>query len=266
MWLLKNLALQNLCTTETRRHREKQQLTRINSVEIFFEFVSRFSPCLCVSDETTSHSTKAGNIASQVVGYVVKAFRFLFFSSLALTLVACEAKLPSPFKASDVSSRYAQADFHLFDADGKPRSLADYRGKVVALFFGYTHCPDVCPTTLADMAQVMRQLDKDDGKLQVLFVTLDPQRDTREMLAQYVPAFHPRFMGLSGDAGATAQVAKAFGVMYQKQTGKNGGYTLDHSAGTYLIAPDGKTVLLAPYQQKTEFLVQDIKLLLALSR
>ena len=186
---------------------------------------------------------------------------------IILLLAGCgEAKLPSPFKASDVSSQYAQADFHLFDATGKPRSLADYRGKVVAMFFGYTHCPDVCPTTLADLAQVMRQLDKDADKVQVLFVTLDPERDTREMLAQYVPAFHPGFMGLSGDAAATAQTAKAFGVMYQKQQGKDGSYTLDHSAGTYLIVPQGQQVLLAPYQQKPEFLVQDIRLLLAMSR
>ena len=193
--------------------------------------------------------------------------RNLICGLVIVPIAGCgESKLPSPFKASDVSSQYAQADFHLADAGGNPRTLADYRGKVVAMFFGYTHCPDVCPTTLADMAQVMRLLDKDAGKVQVLFVTLDPARDTREMLAQYVPAFHPAFVGLSGDAVATAQAAKAFGVMYQKQEGKNGGYTLDHSAGTYLIAPDGKFVLLAPYQQKTEWLVQDIKLLLAMSR
>ncbi|KAF0206201.1 MAG: electron transport protein [Gallionellaceae bacterium] len=192
--------------------------------------------------------------------------RNLICGLVILLIAGCgEAKLPSPFKASDVSSQYAQADFHLFDAGGKPRSLADYRGKVVAMFFGYTHCPDVCPTTLADMAQVMRLLDKDADKLQVLFVTLDPERDTRELLAQYVPAFHPAFAGLSGDAVATAQVAKAFGVKYRKQEG-SGSYTLDHSAGTYLIAPGGKFVLLAPYQQKTEFLLRDIKLLLAMSR
>jgi protein SCO1/2 len=184
-----------------------------------------------------------------------------------LFLAGCgEAKLPSPFKASDVSAQYAQADFHLFDANGAPRSLGDYRGKVVAMFFGYTHCPDVCPTTLADMAQVMRLLGKDADKVQVLFVTLDPERDTREMLAKYVPAFHPDFIGLSGDGAATAQAAKAFGVKYEKQAGKNGSYTLDHSAGTYLIAPNGKFVLLAPYQQDAGLLVQDIKLLLALSR
>lgn len=184
-----------------------------------------------------------------------------------LLIAGCgEAKLPSPFKASDVSAQYAQADFHLFDAGGKPRTLADYRGKVVAMFFGYMHCPDVCPTTLADMAQVMRLLGKDADKVQVLFVTLDPERDTRELLAQYVPAFNPGFAGLSGDAAATAQAAKAFGVMYRKQEGQNGGYTLDHSAGTYLIAPDGKRVLLSPYAQPAELLVQDIRLLLALGR
>jgi protein SCO1/2 len=186
-------------------------------------------------------------------------FSFMFFSG-------CEQKLPSPFKGSDVSARYAQADFHLQDATGKTVSLADYRGKVVAIFFGYTHCPDVCPTTLADFAQVMRVLDKDAVKLQVLFVTLDPARDTREMLAQYVPAFHPSFMGLSGDAAATAQVVNAFGVAYQKQPGKNGSYTLDHTAGSYLISPDRRVVLLAPYQQPVDLLVQDIRLLLATSK
>ncbi|MEI7841628.1 MAG: SCO family protein [Gallionellaceae bacterium] len=182
-----------------------------------------------------------------------------------LFLAGCEQTLPSPFKASDVSAKYAQADFHLQDATGKTVSLADYRGRVVVMFFGYTHCPDVCPTTLADMAQVKRLLDKEADKMQVLFVTIDPARDTREMLAQYVPAFDPAFMGLVGDKVATEQVAKAFGVVYQKHESKSGSYTMDHTAGTYLISPNGKTVLLAPYQQPAELIVQDIKLLLATS-
>jgi protein SCO1/2 len=182
-----------------------------------------------------------------------------------LFLSACgEQKLPSPFKASDVSARYAQADFHLNEANGKPVSLADYRGKVVVLFFGYTHCPQICPTTLADLAQVMRMLGKDAAKVQVLFVTLDPERDTRELLAQYPPAFFPTFKGLSGDTMATAQAAQAFGVTWQVHRNNSGGYDLDHSAGTYLIAPGGKPVLLAPYGQRAELLVQDIKLLLAI--
>ena len=190
--------------------------------------------------------------------------RNLLLLSLCSLLAACgEPKLPSPFKASDVSAQYSQADFHLNEASGRPVSLADYRGKVVVLFFGYTHCPQICPTTLADLAQVMRELGKDAGKVQVLFVTLDPERDTRELLAQYPPAFYPTFKGLSGDSMATAQAAQAFGVIYQKQPDKNGGYDLDHSAGTYLIAPGGKPVLLSPYGQRAELLVHDIKLLLA---
>ncbi|HLP98863.1 MAG TPA: SCO family protein [Sideroxyarcus sp.] len=191
--------------------------------------------------------------------------RKLLFCLLLLLLAGCgEQKLPSPFKASDVSAQYAQADFQLNDASGKPVSLAGFRGKLVVLFFGYTHCPQICPTTLADLAQVMRLLGGDADKVQVLFVTLDPERDTRELLAQYPPAFYPTFKGLSGDSMATAQAAKAFGVIYQKQPNKRGGYDLDHSAGTYLIAPDGKHVLLAPYGQRAEWLVQDIRLLLAL--
>lgn len=189
--------------------------------------------------------------------------RKLALLSLFLLLAGCEQKLPSPFKASDVSAKYAQADFHLFDATGKPVSLADFRGKVVALFFGYTHCPDVCPTTLADMARVMAMLGKDADKVQVLFVTLDPERDTREILAQYPPAFHPTFIGLSGDAQATNQAAQAFGIAYQKQASKSGGYTLDHSAGTFLIAPTGTPILISPFAQRPEALVQDIRLLLA---
>lgn len=183
---------------------------------------------------------------------------------LTIALSACEAKLPSPFKASDVTSRYGHADFQLTNINGEARSLADFRDKVVVLFFGYTHCPDVCPTTLADLAHAMRLLEQDAARVQVIFVTLDPARDTRELLAQYPPAFHPSFIGLSGDAAATDRAAKAFGISYQRQESKNGGYTLDHSAGTYLIAPGKQRVLLAPFAQPTDLLVQDIKLLLAL--
>ncbi len=190
--------------------------------------------------------------------------RRLFLILPIFLLASCgEQQLPSPFKASDVSAKYAGADLRLNDATGKPVTLADFRGKVVVLFFGYTHCPQICPTTLADLAQVMRELGKDADRVQVLFVTLDPERDTRELLAQYPPAFHPTFKGLNGDAAATAQAAQAFGVIYQKQPNKSGGYDLDHSAGTYLIAPGGDPVLLAPYGQRTDLLVHDIRLLLA---
>jgi protein SCO1/2 len=114
------------------------------------------------------------------------------------------------------------------------------------------------------MAQVMRMLGQDAEKVQVLFVTLDPERDKPELLAQYAPAFYPSFLGLYGDAQETAQAAKAFDIIYQKQATRSGSYTLDHSAGTYLISPSGTPVLLSPFAQRPEFLAQDIRLLLAM--
>lgn len=185
---------------------------------------------------------------------------------LALMLIGCEpAKLPSPFHAADLGDKYAHADFKLTDHNGQTRTLADFRGKVVALFFGYIHCPDVCPTTMADMAQVKRLLGADADKLQVLFVTVDPERDTPALLAQYVPAFDASFLGLYGDKQATATVAKTFDVVYQKQP-TSSGYNVDHSAGTFLIDPAGKVRLLSPYAQRPAWLADDIKLLLALAK
>lgn len=174
--------------------------------------------------------------------------------------------MPSPYHAKDVSWQHAQADFQLTDFNGKPRSLLDFRGKVVVLFFGYTHCPDVCPTALADLAQVMRLLGKDADRIQVLFVTLDPERDSPELLAKFVPSFDPSFLGLYGNEQATRQAANAFGVDYVKQDDRHGGYTLDHTAGMYLFGTRGKPLLLAPYGERAEQLAQDIRLLLAIGR
>lgn len=191
----------------------------------------------------------------------MKMIRFL----LLMLLTGCSKSLPPlPSHAIDVSWRYEQAapQFHLNDAGGKARSLSDFRGKVVVLFFGYTHCPEVCPTTLADLAQVMRKLGEEAKEVQVLFVTLDPERDTPDVLGKYVPYFDPSFMGLYGDAQATAQAAKVFAVHYEKHADKNG-YTLDHSDSTFLIGKEGKRVLMSPYGQRSDFLLEDIRLLLA---
>ncbi len=189
--------------------------------------------------------------------------RFLPVFWVALfALAACDQKLPSPFKADDVTANYAQTEFHLTDHTGKARTLADFRGKVVAVFFGYTHCPDVCPTTLADMSLVMEKLGKDAARVQVLFITVDPERDTPELLAHYAPAFNPTFISLYGDMQATEEVAKAFNVKFEKQP-TSSGYNVDHSAGTLLIDPKGRVRLLAPYGQLPEWLVEDIRLLLA---
>lgn len=182
----------------------------------------------------------------------------------ALLLAACQRELPPlPSHGVDVSWRYEQAapEFNLIDPSGKVRSLSEFRSKVVVLFFGYTHCPDVCPTTLADWAQVMRLLGIDAQRVQVIFVSIDPERDTPQLLGQFVPSFHPSFLGLSGDAGATAQAARVFAVNYEKHADKNG-YTMDHSDGVYLIGTNGKRVLLTPYGQRSELLLEDVKLLL----
>lgn len=184
---------------------------------------------------------------------------------LALCMSGCEEpKLPSPFHANDVTGKYAQADFRLVDHNGKTRTLADFRGKVVLMFFGYMHCPDVCPTTMADITLALHKLDKEEvAKVQVLFVTVDPERDTPDLLAQYVPAFDPGYLGLWGDVATTAQVTQRFGVSYTKQASKTG-YNVDHTAGVYIIDTSGKVRLIAPYGQSSEWLAQDVHLLLAL--
>lgn len=188
---------------------------------------------------------------------------FLIF----LLLGACsEKEMPSPYHAIDVTWQHTHADFLLKDFNGKPHNLLDFRGKVVVLFFGYTHCPEVCPTTLADLAQVMRLLGKDASRVQVLFVTLDPERDTPGLLAKYVTSFDPAFLGLYGDAPSTAKAAKSFGVNYVKQYDKHGGYTLDHTDGIYLLGTRGKPLLMAPYGQPAEKMLEDIRLLLSINQ
>jgi protein SCO1/2 len=148
---------------------------------------------------------------------------------------------------------------------GKPRTLADFRGKVVTVFFGFTHCPDVCPTTLAELALVVKELGRDGDKVQVLFVTVDPERDTQQVLSQYVPSFNPGFLGLYGDAGATARAAKEFKVFYQKQPVKDGGYSVDHSAGTYILDREGRLRLFAQHGAGAPAMLHDIRILLGAS-
>ncbi|MCC6867918.1 MAG: SCO family protein [Burkholderiales bacterium] len=187
---------------------------------------------------------------------------FLAAAALAMALAACSKEGPR-FRTSDVTGVDYARDFALTDHTGKPRTLADFRGKAVAIFFGYTQCPDVCPTTLATLAAAMKELGPDADRVQVLFVTVDPERDTQELLAHYVPAFDQRFIGLFGDAAATARVAKEFKILYQKQPGSTPGtYTVDHSAGVYIFDPQGKLRLYASYGQGPEVFVHDLRELL----
>jgi len=179
-----------------------------------------------------------------------------------LLLAACGRDAPK-FQASDITGTTFGKDFQLTDHTGKPRALADFRGKVVVMFFGYTQCPDVCPTTLSELAEVMKMLGPDAARVQVLFVTIDPERDTPQLLTAYVPAFNPSFLGLYGDAEATARTAKEFKIIYQKQSGPTPGtYTMDHSAGTYVFDPQGRLRLYMSYGQGPEVFVHDIRELL----
>jgi len=187
--------------------------------------------------------------------------RLLLVGACALA-AGCSPDAPK-FMASDVTGTTFGKDFALTDHTGKARTLADYRGKVVVLFFGYTQCPDVCPTTLTELAEVMQRLGPDATKVQVLFATIDPERDTAELLRNYVPAFDPSFVGLYGDAAATARTAKEFKVVYQKQPGATPStYTMDHSAGTFVFDAQGRLRLYVGYGQGPDVFTHDIRELL----
>ncbi|MDA0573950.1 SCO family protein [Burkholderia gladioli] len=155
-------------------------------------------------------------------------------------------------------------DFSLPDSSGKLRTLADFKGRAVVLFFGYTHCPDVCPTTLAELAQAMQQLGPEAKRVQVLLVTLDPERDTAPLLAQYVAAFDPSFIALRpADDAQLRQIAKDFRIYYARAAGKTpGSYTMDHTAASYVFDPDGKLRLFVRDGQGPGPWVHDLKLLL----
>ena len=188
--------------------------------------------------------------------------RFLAALLTVLALSACSPDGPK-FKASDVTGASFGHDFALTDPAGKTRTLADFRGKAVVVFFGYTQCPDVCPTTMSTLAEAMKLLGPDADRVQVVFITIDPERDTPALLAEYVPAFDKRFIGLSGDAAATERVAKEFKVIYQKQPGPTPStYTMDHSAGVFMFDPAGRLRLYAGHAQTPDLYAHDLRELL----
>ena len=181
-------------------------------------------------------------------------------SAVILALTACE---PQPkFVNTDVTGAAMYADFQLTDHTGKVRTMTDFKGKVVALFFGFTHCPDACPTALSEWKQIMVQLGPQAEQLQVLFVTVDPERDTQALLAAYVPAFDPRFLGLRGGEAATKKLAQDMKVFYQKVPGTQpDNYTIDHTAGSYIFDKTGQVRLFAKHGKPND-LLGDVKQLL----
>ena len=176
---------------------------------------------------------------------------------------ACSESKPK-FTAIDITGADYARDFALIDHNGQPRSLKDFAGKIVVLFFGYTQCPDVCPTSMAELAEVKKLLGKDGERLQGLFVTVDPQRDTPALLKEYMGNFDPTFLALYTTPEKLEALAKDYKVYFKKVDGKTPtSYTMDHSAGSYVYDTQGKLRLYTRYGSGAPALAADIKLLLA---
>jgi protein SCO1/2 len=168
------------------------------------------------------------------------------------------------FHFTDITGAEFARRLDLPDVDGRPRSLADWKGKVVVVFFGYTQCPDVCPTTMAELAQIRQLLGADGDRLQTVFVTIDPERDTPEILKAYIANFGPGVTALRGTPEQTAAAAKEFKVFYAKVPGKEpGSYTMDHSAASFVFDPSGRVRLFVPYGGDPKVLAADLRQLLA---
>ena len=200
----------------------------------------------------------------------MKSFNaFLVAAGLTLiSLAGCSgeanrAEVKPTFLGTDITGADFGRDFKLADHTGKIRSLADFNGKVVVLFFGYTHCPDVCPATMGELATAMQKLGRDAERVQVLFITIDPERDTPALLANYVSAFNPTFLGLSGDVQATKEIAQEFKVVYQRQVGvAPEQHNLDHSTGSYIFDAAGKLRLYVSTGKGRDVFAHDIAELL----
>jgi protein SCO1/2 len=183
-------------------------------------------------------------------------------AAATLMLGACSPDKPQ-FRSIDVTGADYARDFKLADHNGQQRTLADFRGKVVVIFFGFAQCPDVCPTAMAELAEVKRLLGADAGKLQGLFVTLDPERDTPEVLKAYMGNFDPAFLALRPEAQELPDLAKHFKIFYKKNEGKTAGsYTLDHTAASYVFDPQGRVRLYTRHGMGPAALSEDLKILL----
>jgi protein SCO1/2 len=206
--------------------------------------------------------------------------RLLTLLAAAALLAACDRAATPPaggetaapgaapqggaFKGIDITGAEYARELALTDADGKPRTLAEFKGKVVVVFFGYTQCPDVCPSTLAELAGVKRELGPDGARVQGVFVSVDPERDTPQVLKAYVANFDPGFVALTGTSEEIMAAAKHFKVFYAKVPGKTeGSYTIDHTAGSYVFDAKGRVRLFTRYGSGAPALVHDLKLLLA---
>ena len=198
--------------------------------------------------------------------------RLLAAAFAVITLAACsdkpaETASAGAFSGIDITGADYATDFSLTDHDGKPRSLADFKGKVVVIFFGYTQCPDVCPTSLSELAQAKQLLGPDGDKLQGLFVSVDPERDTPEVMKAYMASFDPSFLALYAAPDKLPELAKRFRVYYKRVDGKTPtSYTMDHSAGSYVYDTQGRVRLYHRYASGAQALADDVRKLLAEAR
>jgi protein SCO1 len=178
-------------------------------------------------------------------------------------LAACAPESKPQFKAVDITGAEYGKDFALPDTEGRMRSIKDFQGKAVVVFFGYTQCPDACPTTMAEIGEAKKMLGPDGGKVQGVFITVDPERDTPELLKAYVANFGPDMVALRGNAAQTAAVAKEFKVFYKRVDSKApGSYLMEHTASSYVFDPQGRLRLYSRYGSGTQALADDLKLLL----
>ncbi|HMO45559.1 MAG TPA: SCO family protein [Rubrivivax sp.] len=209
------------------------------------------------------HRWRTGAAGSAAVARTI-----LLAAALAAGLLAGCDRVASPskpaFKAVDITGAEYARELSLTDADGQRRTLADFKGKVTLVFFGYTQCPDVCPATMGELAAVKRDLGADGERVQGVFVSVDPQRDTPQVLKAYVGAFDPSFVGLRGTDEETKAAARDFKVFFAQVPGKTeGSYTVDHTAGSYVFDTQGRVRLFVRYGSGAEALRHDLKLLLA---
>ena len=189
--------------------------------------------------------------------------RAALLAAAASVLSACSPDKPQ-FKAIDITGADYARDFALSDFNGQTRRIADFKGRVVVVFFGFTQCPDVCPTAMGELAQVKAALGAEGQRLQGVFITLDPERDTAEVLKAYTTNFDPSFLALRPTPEELPEVARHFKTFYRKNEGKTpGSYTLDHSAGSYVFDPQGRVRLYTRQGMSPAALTDDVKLLLA---
>ncbi|MCH6584823.1 MAG: SCO family protein [Proteobacteria bacterium] len=196
----------------------------------------------------------------------LSSFALVIGLAAGVLLTSCTSKVEPTFLSTDITNANFGRDFRLTDHNGRIRSLNDFKGKVVVLFFGYTNCPDICPITMGKLAVAMKKLGKDAKRVQVLFVSIDPEHDTSALLKQYVTTFNPTFLGLSGDMQTTRNIAKEFKVTFQKQAGKTqDNYTMDHSTGTYIYDTVGRIRLYVNSSKSADVFSHDILELLRTS-